>query len=45
MSMRIIQTDACVAEGLAALSAIEPRFAMAAAEAGPIAPAPPRRRA
>jgi DNA-3-methyladenine glycosylase II len=38
---RIIQTDACIAEGLNALSLIEPRFAMAAAEAGPI---PLRRR-
>jgi DNA-3-methyladenine glycosylase II len=41
MTMRIIQTDACVAEGLAALGACEPRFAMAAAQAGPI---PLRRR-
>lgn len=41
MTMRIIQTDACIAEGLAALSIAEPRFAMAAAQAGPI---PLRRR-
>lgn len=38
---RIIQTDTCIAEGLAELSLIEPRFAMAAAEAGQI---PLRRR-
>lgn len=42
MTMRIIQTDACIAEGLAELGAHEPRFAMAAAQAGPI---PLRRRA
>jgi DNA-3-methyladenine glycosylase II len=39
---RIIETDACIAEGLAVLGAAEPRFLRAAAEAGPI---PLRRRA
>lgn len=33
---RIIETDACVAEGAAALAAMEPRFAQALAQTGPL---------
>lgn len=40
MDERIIETDACIAEGLAELARIEPRFAAAAARTGP----PPLRR-
>ena len=40
MDERIITTDACIAEGLAELARIEPRFAAAAARTGP----PPLRR-
>ncbi|MEM9392371.1 MAG: DNA-3-methyladenine glycosylase 2 family protein [Pseudomonadota bacterium] len=39
--MRIIQSDACVAEGAAHLAACEPRFAVALAQTGPL---PLRRR-
>jgi DNA-3-methyladenine glycosylase II len=41
MSERIIETEACVAEGAAYLAGIEPRFAAALAETGPL---PLRRR-
>jgi len=34
--MRIITSDACVAEGAAALAAMEPRFAAALAQTGPL---------
>lgn len=39
---RIVETDACVAEGCAYLAACEPRFAAALERTGPV---PPRRRA
>ena len=41
MSERIIETEACVAEGATHLAAVEPRFAAALAETGPL---PLRRR-
>ncbi|WP_417242822.1 DNA-3-methyladenine glycosylase family protein [Celeribacter sp.] len=40
--MRIIETEACVAEGAAYLAAVEPRFASALSKTGPL---PLRRRA